>query len=164
MRLLLFTPILFVFLSATSCCKFPSEAEPIIWITYRSTKPIGEVYQIRTEKHDLSKVVDTLVLKNIRYWHPHARRSPYDSVITVQPSFIGDYNHIIMSFDSTRFDTIIYVSHARGRCNILQEVVYFWNGEYSTDPSREVKQSPWFLGILGTKFNCKLGLIFVTYI
>jgi hypothetical protein len=100
--------------------------------------PNDKVYQIRMEKHDLTQIVDTIQLIPISHGYSDAGVLGYG--MTVEPKFTGNFNHIIMSYGSTRFDTITNVSYTRSKCNRMEEIAYFWNGEYSNDASREIHQ------------------------
>ena len=117
----------------TSCCNVQHNSNPRIWITYTSTHNIYTVLQIRTVKGDVSQVIDTLRLRSANSYFDD--RTPS---ITVEPIFVGEYDYLIAPLYYGRVDTITSVSHTRGKCNIMKEVAYLWNGNYSNDNHREI--------------------------
>ena len=133
MKAYLVAIILLSSLVLPSCCQHVYETDPRIWVSYYSKRDI-HVMQIRTEKGNLSNVVDTIYLWPISYNSQDLGN--YD--ITVEPKFIGDYEHILMLSGSSRIDTMTSVSHTRGKCNIMKEVAYLWNGEYSNENHRHI--------------------------
>lgn len=131
---------LIIFVSSfllSACCQVHSETEPRIWMTFESDRQMHKILHIKTEKHDFNAVVDTIwLINNLSYSYPN----DLNFKTRVMPIFTGDFNHIIVSYNFTRFDTITNVSYTRSECNRLEEVAYFWNGEYSNDASLEIHQ------------------------
>ncbi len=92
-----------------------------------------KVYQIRTQKNNLTKVIDVVELESFGYGDPQRNN------MTVEPILLEDFSYILMSFDSTQLDTITGIRATRNRCGRLEEISYYWNGDYSTESSLQVE-------------------------
>ena len=122
-------------LSVTSCCKKRETLQVsevrLKYIEYRATKV---VFDIRTKKNNIEEIIDTIKLygkSQYPYWN-----SPDLEIQLFLDE--GKYDHILMTPDSSRVDTISKINVIRDKCDKIETQEIYWNGEYTTETYFEI--------------------------
>ena len=133
MKLYINLVLLIIAFSLNSCCKRSGYPIAEVDVQYTNLSIDGFAYDIRTSRSDFEDIIDTIKLPGeSTYWSSNTG-------FKVRLLLDGEvYNHILMTMDLSRIDTISQITVNRDKCEKIEEIEYLWNGVYSTDTYREV--------------------------
>tara|TARA_R110002050_G_C8962575_1_gene514662 strand:+ start:10124 stop:10516 length:393 start_codon:yes stop_codon:yes gene_type:complete len=123
MKSIIFTSIIILSLGFHSCCKQTAYPVAGISLTYSAVSDFTVLYDARSQKSDLSKVVDTVKVGEFNSINKYTLVVEFDE---------SRYNHILFTSDGRSVDTISQVAYVRDKCNDIQDFEYELNGVKST--------------------------------
>lgn len=133
MKLYINLALIILAVTISSCCKRTGYPLADISIHYAEDFGGKMIYDIRTSRSDFEEVIDTSEIMGAR---SNSNQSTGFGIRLILDD--EKYNHILMTMDSSRIDTISQIIVDRDKCEDVQTIGYLWNGEYSTKIFREV--------------------------